>query len=146
MLQFLFQSQISRPSWFEFTTAILRVVHIIFYHFIVCSRLCIRLLLFYSVIFQSVIFQSCKFQSCKFSYPILNRTGISVKPPLMQWRHWRVAGRGRGRTEDFFDVCSTALSITSIQSRYDVVIVSAVMPVIQIGMGAHRIFKGRAHS
>jgi len=58
-LQFQFQSQMSRPSWFEFTTAILRVVHISLRSLHLMQY--VRLLLFYSVIFQS----------CKFSYPAL---------------------------------------------------------------------------
>jgi len=56
-------SHMSRPSWFEFTTAILRVVHISLRSLHLMQY--VRLLLFYSVIFQS-----CKFQSCKFSYPV----------------------------------------------------------------------------
>jgi len=52
--------------WFEFTTAILRVVHISLRSLHLMQY--VRLLLFYSVIFQS-----CKFQSNKFSYPDYRR-------------------------------------------------------------------------
>jgi len=49
---------LAMPSWFQFTTAILRVVHISLRS--LHRMQYVRFLLFYSVIFQS----------CKFSYPL----------------------------------------------------------------------------
>ena len=79
----------SRPSWFEFTTAVLRVVHISLRSLHHVQY--VRLLLLYSVIFQCVIFQSCKFQSCKFSYPIrITRSGQAThvcEVMILAWVH-----------------------------------------------------------